>query len=257
MKKHTLQTFMWENHFKAIYASIPHNRRDAKTVEVMKKLIKEMWVAGYSASSIGRFLDKDHSTVLHHLKFESEDKRVKRPAKDLSVVLAESRERTRKQRETQLLREQLKVELEERRKLLKKQREQKHKDRLERERLKNEAWEETRKKADSIRQGVFEMYKAGESYRDIRLKYNLSSHRVQGLLLYHPDYRKVMRPRFYNLGRKVIQYTKDGKKVAIHETMIGAAKKIGIPRGSISMVCRGRIPSSGGFVWKYADAVKI
>lgn len=47
-----------------------------------------------------------------------------------------------------------------------------------------------------------------------------------------------------------------GIRVATYPTMVEAAKAVGCPKQSISMVCRGKIKTTGGYTWRYADPSK-
>ena len=50
----------------------------------------------------------------------------------------------------------------------------------------------------------------------------------------------------------VEQYTQEGKLVKTWESAKEAGREIGVDRGSIHQVCRGKRRSAGGFKWKYA-----
>lgn len=251
---YTVHSYMWENYFKPKYEVLPYRRRDDKTIATLKKLIGEMYTAGYSANAIGKYLDKDHTTILHHLNTKDIPRRsyFYRDPKD---TLQQEKERTKKQREQQLLRLQIKAEKEKRAKVRAKEKEKKAQAKLDAEKEKRHKWEEKRKNTALLREKVFALYEQGSSYKDILFKTGLKPTQTQALLIYHPKYRKIAQERYHHKGRPVTQYTKDGKKVATYKNMSIAARETGTFRGTISVVCRGRIPSAKGYVWKYADEV--
>ncbi len=51
--------------------------------------------------------------------------------------------------------------------------------------------------------------------------------------------------------RPVLQYDGEGNFVAEYPGIREAQRQTGILSVSIVMVCRGRVPTAGGFVWKY------
>lgn len=55
--------------------------------------------------------------------------------------------------------------------------------------------------------------------------------------------------------RRVGQYTTKGKLLKEFESVIAAAKEIGISDGHIVNACKGKIKKAGGYVWKYLDAI--
>ena len=100
------------------------------------------------------------------------------------------------------------------------------------------------------------MYKAGRPYSEIKTRFKIPLQRVQALLVYHPQYRTILRPNWNVHGRPVIQYDKNGKKIAEYNTCTEAAKAVGVFRNNISIAAKGRIPSAGGYIWKYKDQLK-
>ena len=54
-------------------------------------------------------------------------------------------------------------------------------------------------------------------------------------------------------GRKVIQYSKDGKIIATFDSIVLASNASGIGKCAIQSNVVGRSKSSGGFIWKYAE----
>ncbi len=225
---------MWDNRFKADFEKIPKYTRNHSAVELLKKLILEMHKAGYAYASIGRFLEKDHTTILHHIK----ELGVWKPSK---VFLTPKQI---KEREAYKLRSKIESE---------KVKEARRVARAEAGRKLIEQAEKKTGIISKLREEVFQMYKLGKSYRHIGLVTGLSGVRIQNLLIYHPEYKKIKRPIGNHLGRSVWQLTREGKKVKKFENMSIASKEIGVHRNHISMVCRERIPTAGGFKWQYAD----
>ena len=52
-------------------------------------------------------------------------------------------------------------------------------------------------------------------------------------------------------GRPVAQYTKDGKLVKVHPSIVSAGKETWLEPSCICNCLRGRIKTAGGFVWEY------
>jgi hypothetical protein len=59
-----------------------------------------------------------------------------------------------------------------------------------------------------------------------------------------------------NQGKSVTQYDLKGNKVQTYESTRQAQQKIGVPSGAISAVARGKLKSSGGYIWLYNSNVK-
>ena len=56
-----------------------------------------------------------------------------------------------------------------------------------------------------------------------------------------------------NVPKKVIQINKDTKEIIkIYNSIIEASKELKINRTGITKCCRGRLKTSGGYIWKYA-----
>ena len=64
---------------------------------------------------------------------------------------------------------------------------------------------------------------------------------------------KIAKNPDYYLGRTVIQYTPQGKRKKIFNSITDAAEKTGINRSSINRCCLGERNTAGGYVWEYAD----
>jgi hypothetical protein len=58
-------------------------------------------------------------------------------------------------------------------------------------------------------------------------------------------------------GKTVQQYTREGELLASYASMILAASAVNIPASSISVCCRGKKPTAGGFIWRYAEEEPI
>ena len=55
---------------------------------------------------------------------------------------------------------------------------------------------------------------------------------------------------------EVIQYTMDGKFIAIYKSLTEAERITGISRRSIAPVCKGDREYAGGFIWRYASDIQ-
>ena len=53
--------------------------------------------------------------------------------------------------------------------------------------------------------------------------------------------------------RKVAQYSKDGELLAVFESLEEAGKAVGAYSSSIAKVCRGKLKSTKGYIWRYID----
>lgn len=62
---------------------------------------------------------------------------------------------------------------------------------------------------------------------------------------------EVMPPYKHNNNVRVAQYTKGGEFVKVFETVTKAANSVGRTKTQITMCCRGKTPSCGGYVWHY------
>ena len=56
--------------------------------------------------------------------------------------------------------------------------------------------------------------------------------------------------------KRVLQYTKDGKFVAEFNSCSEAERLTGIKHQNISKCCTGKLPQTGGFIWRYIDNEK-
>ncbi len=66
------------------------------------------------------------------------------------------------------------------------------------------------------------------------------------------EMRQGKRMRAREAGKKVLQYTVDGKYLNTFKTNIEAAKATGVGRCNISLCLLGKQKTAGGFVWKLA-----
>lgn len=55
------------------------------------------------------------------------------------------------------------------------------------------------------------------------------------------------------LSRKLLQYSKDGKFIMEWPGAHEVERVLGIDQGNISKCCKGKLKSSGGFIWKYKE----
>lgn len=56
-----------------------------------------------------------------------------------------------------------------------------------------------------------------------------------------------------NPQKPVMQYTKDGKFIAEYVSQAQASRETGVMQSHISLVCRGKRKSSGGYAWFFKD----
>lgn len=57
------------------------------------------------------------------------------------------------------------------------------------------------------------------------------------------------------VGKHVSQYSKTGERVRTYESIAEASRSVGSSVANIVRCCKGRRPTSGGFVWRYATEV--
>ncbi len=225
-----LEDFIWEHHFKERAVKLPDDRR-AETVRDLREIIEEMHHAGLAAAVIGRYLNKDHTTILHHLGRMD----IKPHSQELTTIQKEETELYEKKKE---LREQINAET------------------LRQKELRSITYWQKRGDADVMRQKVFAMYRDGASYHEIMLKHKIGHSRVQGLLIQHPGYQKIKPTRkAKNAPRPVCQHDLQGNFIREYPTGRIAANALGIANVAISMCAQGKIPSAAGFKWKYRDSV--
>jgi hypothetical protein len=67
----------------------------------------------------------------------------------------------------------------------------------------------------------------------------------------HADFNGVNHPRV----KRVAQYDKKGNLIKIWDYIKQITNELGIDNSSIIKVCRGKLKSAGGFIWRYADDV--
>lgn len=56
-----------------------------------------------------------------------------------------------------------------------------------------------------------------------------------------------------DLSRSIVQFDKNGHFINEYPSVREAERKTGVCNQNISSVCRGKIKSAGGYVWKYKD----
>lgn len=66
-----------------------------------------------------------------------------------------------------------------------------------------------------------------------------------------PIYKKVARENGRKTAVKIEQYTKDGKLIAVYDSIRDAEKALGTKQSKISSCALGKRKSSNGFVWKH------
>ncbi len=245
-----MEDFMWVNHFKLLYEKLPDNRK-TEVIEVLRNIIVDMHNAGYAAASIGRYLDKDHTTVLHHLKTMNERSEPHR----LTVEDVQNRKRMMEERaHDRLAKLKARNDALEAKKNLREKLTEEH---LRAKELKSQKYWDVRKDADIMREKVFAMYKDGASYHAMSMKYKIGPSRIQGLLIQHPEYQKIKPKRsIKNTIRPVLKYSLDGKTLlAEYPTGRAAGRMMNMASVAISMCAQGKIPTAGGFIWKFKETV--
>lgn len=55
------------------------------------------------------------------------------------------------------------------------------------------------------------------------------------------------------ISKKVQQYSLDGKLLKEYTSLKNAEEETGIFKSNISRVCKGKLKSTGGFIWKYKE----
>jgi hypothetical protein len=70
---------------------------------------------------------------------------------------------------------------------------------------------------------------------------------------YNMNYGTVKKRIAGSNGKKVVQYSRDGKQVAKYISIMDAQRKTGISNGSIGDCLHNRRKSAGGFLWEYAQ----
>lgn len=53
--------------------------------------------------------------------------------------------------------------------------------------------------------------------------------------------------------RKVVQYDLERNKLAVYDSVTDAADAVGVTPSCISLACRGRSKTAGGYVWRYEN----
>ena len=79
---------------------------------------------------------------------------------------------------------------------------------------------------------------------------------VEELLYSDKDTGKNLYKENKNMGRngcEVVQLTREGKFVAIHDSLKAAAKALGAPISNISRACKKNHMTSKGYKWMYLD----
>ncbi len=255
---HYLMTNLWEDKLKAEYEALPNNRW-AETVQQIKLIIEQLFNSGLSSVKIGKLMDKDHTTVLHHLwqmgykpgeqnltknltaRREREDSRAKYYTERAACLRA--LQEAEKQREAAVVEaitlRQMRAATENARRL-----------------LVSEAWEKKRAESAKNRDLALALYKKGETYAVISKKLGLHISSIEGLIRAHPDYQKAWEARGYQ-GRKraVMQVGFDGKIVATYPSSRAAGRALGIAPNSISLMANGKSmsQSAGGFMWQWKN----
>lgn len=227
---------------------IPDDRtRDA--ISQLRSLIKEMSDDGFPAARIGRFLNKDHTTILHHLKklgITANGVKENRSGLSTDEILQKRKER----QEWMLLRDNERAaHIREIRRI----KEQRKSQRLALIQEKNDKWQAEKDRISAQRGKVLKLYKQGRTYGEILKQTGVSPSAVLNLLK-HTDWWQKNKRKFNK--RAVIQLTLDGVLLARFDSVTDAAKTVigdARKRSNIIECCKGRQSTSHGFVWRYVD----
>ena len=63
------------------------------------------------------------------------------------------------------------------------------------------------------------------------------------------EYRKKIREN--TPSKSVLQFSKDGEFIAEYPSIMEAERKTGFNNGHICACCKGKLKSTGGYIWKY------
>lgn len=55
------------------------------------------------------------------------------------------------------------------------------------------------------------------------------------------------------IAKPILQFTKEGEFICKWDGAVDVEIELGINRGNISSCCNGKLKSTGGFIWGYAD----
>jgi predicted DNA-binding protein YlxM (UPF0122 family) len=100
-----------------------------------------------------------------------------------------------------------------------------------------------------------ELYDSGVSIRDLATQFGVSRNAIEGNIIMSEQGRKIQLAargalNKENLSQKISQFTMTGLFIREWDSMIEAAKALGINQGNISNACAGRSKSAGGFKWQ-------
>lgn len=212
-------------------ASLPRDRR-TPTVLIVKQLVRDMWDAGWSANSIAHEMKRDHTTILYHLWEQGVEPQLRRDRERVTRIRFKAKMETEKMKEREaILNERREAQAELNRVIA-----------LKKSRVKKE------------RAIAVKLYKDGNSYAEIARLTGVSRTRVQGILIYDPEYHKYKRVRASTtFPRPVLQMDEKGNEIKKWGSISEAAKALGILRNAIVMTCKGRQNTTGGFKWKYVE----
>ena len=72
-------------------------------------------------------------------------------------------------------------------------------------------------------------------------------------LNYGSHYERVSKALINRKDCSKLQFDKNGNFINEYHSVSDATRKTGVHQGNICMVCRGKLKSTGGYVWKYKD----
>ncbi len=86
---------------------------------------------------------------------------------------------------------------------------------------------------------------------------NKTNNRVDNLewctAKYNTNYGTSLERRIKAYSKPVLQFDKNGNFINEYPSIKDAAKKTGINKSTIGMVCRGKYKYAGGYIWKYEN----
>jgi len=88
--------------------------------------------------------------------------------------------------------------------------------------------------------------------RDLETKKKISK-KLTGITRTEETKEKVRRSIINIQGKPVKQYDKFGNFIKEWECGATAARELGLDKGNLNAVCRGRKKSCGGFIWRYSN----
>jgi hypothetical protein len=219
------RTKTWSKDFKRRAEKIPRNRQP-ESVRLLRALIKDMHLAEFSEAEMGRLLEKDRTTIIHHLYymgFRPRDEIAARKVEDYKERVERERQITEKVLQYETHRKEL-ARLKTKRSLIYKKRQ-------------DEAAEENKL--------ALKLYKQGVPVEEIARKVNRPIGSI-GYLIFHKGQIPRRRPTI-----RVQKMDLAGKVLTTYPSIRAASLDTGL---TMDMIRHGiddkRYFQSGGFRWR-------